>query len=187
MHPVVFKCFEALIERAFNGTSALEVGALPNSDSLLSMNCLRGARKVGVNLVETGTFEDFQVIKCNANDMSIFSDGSFDLVMSNATLEHDRYFWKSLAEMKRVCSKDGIIIIGVPGFTRQSGFIPRLNFLPDSVKYATPTFLLHHAPGVGDYYRFSEECVLEVFLEGLHETTTQVVLSPPRIIGMGYK
>ncbi len=49
----------------------------------------------------------------NANDMSMFSGGSFDLVMSNAMLEHNPYFWKSIFEMNRVLASGGLLIIGV--------------------------------------------------------------------------
>jgi len=142
---------------------------------------------VGINLVEVGTYTDFEVIKCNANNMSVFADESFDLVMSNATLEHDPYFWKSVAEIKRVCRKGGIIIIGVPSFGRRGGLLSRLSFLPDSIKHSTLTFHLHYSPGIGDYYRFSEQCLLEVILEGLHQKTAHSILSPPRIIGFGIK
>jgi hypothetical protein len=92
MHRAVFRQFESLVQRHFRGDCVLEVGAVPGADSLLSMGCLRGKKKVGVNLVETGTYEDFEVLKCDANDLSMFLDDSFDLVISNATLEHGSLF-----------------------------------------------------------------------------------------------
>ena len=53
----------------------------------------------------------------NANDMP-FADASFDLVMSVSTLEHDKHFWLSLAEMKRVLRPGGVLAIAVPGYVK---------------------------------------------------------------------
>ena len=48
----------------------------------------------------------------------MFDDESFVLVMSNAVLEHDKHFWLTLAEMKRVTRPGGLMVIGVPGFVK---------------------------------------------------------------------
>ena len=39
----------------------------------------------------------------------------------------------------------------------------------------------------GDYYRFSEQAVREVFFEGMKEVEIRTVLVPPRIIGTGIR
>ena len=54
----------------------------------------------------------------NANRMDAFEDEMFDLVLSNATLEHDKHFWLSVAEMHRVLRPGGLLVIGVPGFIK---------------------------------------------------------------------
>jgi SAM-dependent methyltransferase len=187
MHPKVFKQFEKIIKENFRGKTVLEVGAVPNSDSLLSSLHLNAAIKVGINCQDVGKFQDFEVLPANANDMSLFESESFDLVMSNATLEHDPYFWKSLAEIKRVCRKGGLVIIGVPGYAGRPDSIFKSRFFPEFIRVSTPTLHLHRSTGGGDYYRFSEECILNVFLEGLHQKAVNVVLDPPRIIGFAYK
>jgi hypothetical protein len=48
--------------------------------------------------------------------MSRFADGEFAAVLSNATLEQDPYFWKTVGEIHRVTSSGGFIAIGVPGY-----------------------------------------------------------------------
>lgn len=179
MHPAIFQTFEAIVTKEFKGGAVLEVGAVPSSDSLLSMSCLKGAKRVGINLVDTGIYSDFEVIKGNANDMNMFKDSSFSLVMSNATLEHDKFFWKSLEEMKRVTCRGGLIIIGVPGFVKYKINSWQPTFMPNALKHSTST--------MGDYYRFSEECVMEVFLDGLKERKITHLLLPPRIIGSGIR
>ena len=62
--------------------------------------------------------DDITAVAGNANDMTLFEDETFDLVMSNATLEHDKHFWLSLAEVRRVLAPGGLLVIGASGFTK---------------------------------------------------------------------
>lgn len=62
-----------------------------------------------------------------------FDDGAFDVVVSGQTFEHVGPFWKLFAEMMRVCSRDGIVVVIAPS----TGFEHRYpvdcyRFLPDS-------------------------------------------------------
>jgi hypothetical protein len=78
-------------------------------------------------------------------------------------------------------------MIGVPGFASRTGGLSGISLPPDAIRNSTLTFHLHRSQGGGDYYRFSEECVREVFLEGFEERTVLAVLTPPRFIGAGRK
>ena len=48
--------------------------------------------------------------------MAFFPDQRFDVVLCNAVLEHDRFFWETLAEIRRVTRAGGLVVIGTPGF-----------------------------------------------------------------------
>ena len=189
MHPLILERFEALISLEFKGGSVLEIGAMPDSSTLLAMKSLRATEKIGVNLFESGKCDDFEVIKANANDLSMFSDDHFDLVMSNATLEHDKYFWKTLSEINRIIKAEGLLAIGVPGYKRigLTEKVYKSRFVPDSIKFSTPTFVVHDVDKVGDFYRFSEQCVREIMFEGFTDVAIETLLMPPRIIGIGFK
>jgi len=184
MHARVFAEFETICRERAAGGDVLEIGAVPAKESLLCMRALSGARsKVGVNLDGPSRYKDFEILAEDANDLSRFADASFDTVLSNAVLEHDAYFWRSLSEIRRVARPGGLIVIGVPGY----GEVPMrrlLRFL-GGIEAATPTLQLHRFPG--DYYRFSAQAVREVFLEGLEQTEVRTVLVPPRIIGVGVR
>jgi SAM-dependent methyltransferase len=154
---------------------ALEVGGVLGPNSLLRAPELDGAERFCLNLVEMRSRKGVQAVTGNANDMSMFDDASFDLVLSNATLEHDRYFWRSLAEMKRVLRPGGLLVIGVPGYVK--------NPARDRGK-RTATYRVHYR---FDYYRFSEQAVREVFFEGMERVEVAPIMHPPRIIGRGFK
>jgi len=184
MHTRVFREFETICRERAAGGDVLEIGAMPTDDSLLCMDVLSAARrKVGVNLAGGGRYKDFEILQANANDLQCFDDASFDTVLSNAVLEHDAYFWLTLSEIRRVTRPGGLIAIGVPGY----GKLPwrRLRRFWGSWAPSTVTLQLHGFPG--DFYRFSEQAVREVFLEGLERTEVRTVLVPPRLIGVGVK
>lgn len=194
--------------------SVLEVGAVPAKTTLLCMNSLCDAsEKIGLNLTGPCEFDGFQILQGNANDMSFFPDGRFDAVLCNATLEHDKYFWKTVSEIKRVTKSGGLIVIGMPGYaehrahTVYARVIRKLNhgpagrffrsaesrwiYLANRLDLLRPlywgalTYRLHDAPG--DYYRFSAQAFREVILEGLDDIEVQTIMLPPIIVGAGIK
>jgi SAM-dependent methyltransferase len=165
------------------------------------MNCLKGAtEKIGINLDGPYTFQDFQILRANANEMTCFDDKHFDVVLCNAVLEHDRFFWKSVAEIKRVTKPGGLIVIGTPGYSefparpfwskmkqvlvRIFGKVRLLDPIYWMLR-STPTIEIHNAPG--DYYRFSPQAFRELLFEGMIEVDVHTIMVPPIIIGAGVK
>ena len=143
------------------------------------------------------TFRGMPILKGSANHMD-FEDGAFDVVLCNAVLEHDPRFWETIREIYRVARPGALIVIGTPGFaaSRLTGLQTRLAanrfFRPlsrirfwDSLLSATLTFRIHDDPG--DYYRFSPEAFRDVFFSGCRDVRIHSRLSPPRIIGSGFK
>jgi SAM-dependent methyltransferase len=154
--------------------SVLEVGGVAGPKSLLDAPALAASKRVVLNMAHVEPSPGVEDVLGNANDMP-FDDESFDLVMTISTLEHDKFFWRSLAEMKRVLMPGGLLIIGVPGFVKDPE--------RDRGRW-TRTYRVHFA---FDYYRFSEQAVREVFFEGMERVGVQHLLVPPRIVGHGYK
>jgi SAM-dependent methyltransferase len=152
----------------------LEVGGVAGPKSLLDCPEVALAEKVVLNLAPIKDQDGVTSVLGNANDMP-FEDESFDLVMTISTLEHDKSFWLSLAEMKRVLRPGGMLVIGVPGYVRD----------PERDRgRKTVTYRVHFA---FDYYRFSEQAVAEVFFEGMERVQVGSLLRPPRIVGHGFK
>ncbi len=193
MHAAVYQVFQSLCQPLQLRRQVLEVGAVAGPDSLLQLPALaRASHRVGLNQQPQGP----GILVGNANHMDMFADGQFQAVLCNATLEHDGQFWLTLQQIRRVTEPGGYIVVGVPGygpmgtpghFPALPGWLHRLlQALPWPALHAsTPTLGVHNFPG--DYYRFSQQAVHEIFLAGLVHTRVQRVLNPPRFIGIGQK
>lgn len=196
MHPRIFREFEDICSKHRVGESILEIGAVPSADCLLNMRALCNAtRKVGVNLDGPHEFNDFIVEQGNGNSLR-FEDDTFDTVLCNATLEHDKFFWKTLSEIRRVTRPGGLVVIGVPSFVyyriehlrhylMKSKLLRRLVATTVVANFFTSTITVQVHGGPGDYYRFGEHALREVFFEGMQEVEILSIMAPPRMIGVG--
>jgi SAM-dependent methyltransferase len=178
MDPAVRSFIKGIIEKtiALKGAPkrVLEIGPSRKPDkSLLTLDCLQGSVREGISIGGAFALSGIKVYIGNSNNMEMFEDGRFDMVISNAVLEHDRYFWKSVEEYKRVLAIGGTLIVGVPGFVES-----------ETAKISSPVFKYHMKE---DYYRFSPLAVSKVFLRGLDSVEVQIISKPPRIIGVGTK
>ena len=200
MHPYIFESFNRLLAEKNLTGPALEIGALPNETTLLNLPVLQTINeKVGVNLDGPYVFKDFVFHRWNANKMDLFADNYFSVILCNAMLEHDKFFWKTLREINRIAKPGGLVVIGTPGYSKnplekfkqrfcgQSWYKKvksnkRLNFILSS----TLTLEVHGA-AFGDFYRFSSDAYKYVFFEGYNEVEIIEVMQPPRIIGLGHK
>lgn len=164
-----------------NINSVLEVGAIPSNDTLLALKTFKETKtKIGIHLEKTCKYKDFEIKQQNVNNMKIFLNETFDCVVCASVLEHNKCFWKGLSEMKRVLKSGGLLIINVPGFTK--------NFLNKIPRFTTTfTYQVHFTDNFNDYYRFSPKAVEEVFLDKMIEKEIFRVAFPPRIIGKGVK
>lgn len=74
----------------------------------------------------------------NANNLAAFFDADqFDTILCLETIEHDKKFWRTMAEIQFVLKRGGYLIVSSP----------------------TIDFPLHHEP---DYWRFTETGIKEV-------------------------
>jgi len=198
LHPSVFAEFDRICARGNAGGDVLEIGSVPSPDTLLCLPSLSGAKsKIGLNLDGPHRYDGFEIVRGNANWMDCFADQSFDTVLCNSVLEHDRKFWQTAGEIRRVARAGALIAIGVPGFvtdplerkaSRLAKALGKLGLprtIRDALDASTLTLRKHCFPN--DYYRFSERAVGDVLLEGLTDVEVSVILHPPRIIGMGFK
>ena len=201
MHPKVYQEFERICRDRNAGGAVLEIGAVPSDESLLCMKYLQTVtEKIGINLDGPYCYKDIEILKVNANAMDCFDDNRFDTVLCNSVLEHDKFFWKTISEIKRVTKSNGLVVIGAPGYTLYSmekkvkKAKSKVKSIPALKKFVLPWYLswiltgtitlrVHNHPG--DYYRFSPQAFKEVFFEGMKDVHIATILLPPRIIGSG--
>jgi SAM-dependent methyltransferase len=198
MHPIIFETFEKLCAPLAIRGRVLEIGASPDHQCLLGMRALaQAAERIGIGLDGAMEGEGYSIRHGNANDLSAFADGSFELVLSNSMLEHDPKFWLSIAEARRVTAPGGYLAVGVPAYGKM-GAVParrlfkRLSKLPligarrrhefAASAASSLTLGIHNFPG--DYYRFSEQAMRDVILEGMDVISTNVLFQPPRVFGL---
>jgi len=210
MNPALYSRFEQLFhEYPPSGNEILEVGATANvSETLLSIfkNISKTYHCVGINIkVNSADNLPYTLIQCNGNDMNTFDDESFDAVTCNAVLEHDKFFWKTIAEVRRVLKPEGLCYVGVPCFLKKRNLVQKtllklrnsrfLRSIPllyalawkaiGTQLAATSTYMYHSSPH--DFYRFSVDAVKDVMLEGFAVLHLEYVLNPVRIIAVGRK
>jgi SAM-dependent methyltransferase len=118
MAPELHAHYQRLAEKYKMEGPFLEIGAARGSQSILTGNYFKERPdRIAVNLRDDDREDGIIFYKCNSNDMrGIFPDNRFQTVLSNAVLEHDRYFWRSVEEMRRVLAPGGILAVGAPGF-----------------------------------------------------------------------
>jgi len=200
MHRTIFQEFEQICAQYGPFNRVLEIGATRQDRPLLTLPSIGKARlKVGIDQTEGFRGEDYYVLQGNANHLAFFADGAFDLVLCNSVLEHDPSFWLTLQAVRRVARPGALLIFGVPAYSAMGDLFGlklarRLSRLPfvgtrwkqrlEALEAGTPTLGLHAYPA--DYYRFSEQAMKEIFLQGLLRVQTKMVMNPPRVIGWGF-
>jgi SAM-dependent methyltransferase len=103
--------------------------------------------------------------------------------LSNAVLEHDKYFWRSIDEMKRVLAPGGMLVVGAPGFIPLKQTKASISGLGEDSK-ATITYDVHARP---DYWRFSRQAFKSVICEAMQILELRVVGSIPRLVAVAKK
>ncbi len=160
MSKKVFEDFMKIINEYYKDKSpesVIELGAY--HWSLLSFDKFKDSRKVALNFSYTENDKQklaaYEIVEANINNLP-FKDEEFDCAMTCSTFEHDKYFWKSIAESRRVIKKGGLFVVGVPVYTE----------LATDMMTSTLTYKVHGKTYNMDFYRFSEQAVREVIMEG---------------------
>lgn len=121
-------------------------------DGYLGIDQRNDVRGLGANNVD---------VILSAHDMEqVFSDACFDWVLCNSVLEHDKKFWLSIREMRRVLKPGGVLIIGTP----------TLGYPHHGMDEQDPALATTPEDGdIFDYYRFTETTYRRFFFKGYED------------------
>ena len=121
------------------------------------------------------------------NDMrALYADGQFGTVLWTSALAHDKRFWLTLEEIRRVLAPGGTLVVVAPGFSKgsaQAG-ITITGQKGNAISNATITHRVQASP---DYWRVSPQAVREVILDGFDVLDVKAIMVPPRIFGVAVK
>lgn len=183
MHPNLSAHYQKLARKYAPEPPYLEIGASPGGRAILAGPWFADRpERVAINLNSFAREDGITFHRADSNDLrGTFADGSFRSIFSNAVLEHDRAFWRSLEEMKRVLASGGLMFVGAPGFIPLAQTSAKVEGVKGNV---TITHNIHAQP---DYWRFSRDAFKAVIFAGFELLELRVVESVPRLVGVGRK
>ena len=125
--------------------------------------------------------------KGNANDMSqLFDDGCFATVLWDRGLERDAQFWRTVAEIKRVLTPGGALLLCTRGFVKTNKFgIKVVGANGNPVPFLTATSAV--AAVAGDYLRFSPQGLRKSVLDGFDVREVRSAFMVPHLFAVAVK
>ena len=166
----------------------LELGVGTPKSAILLSEYFKGEERHIIGLGEAPARDGVAFHRGDSNDMrNLFEDGRFLTVLWNGALVHDKFFWRSLEEIKRVLAPAGVLIAAAPDFSRsatQAGIKvvgPKGNAIPN----ATMTHSVH--PTRPDYWRISPQAMKNMILDGFDILEVREAMMPSRVFGVGVK
>ncbi len=125
--------------------------------------------------------------KGNPNDMSqLFDDGCFTTVIWDRALERDALFWRTVAEIKRVLTPGGALMLCTRGFVKTNKFgIKVVGANGNPVPFLTATSAV--AAVGGDYLRFSPQGLRKTVLDGFDVRELRSAFMVPHLFAVAVK
>jgi SAM-dependent methyltransferase len=166
----------------------LEVGVGPLENAILLSEYFKGEERHAIGPGESATRDGVDFHRGDPNDMrGLFRDGRFSTVLWNDALAHDRYFWRSLEEIKRVLAPGGVLIVAVADFSKSAteAGIKVVGPKGNTILNATVTHSVH--PTRPDYWRISPQAMKKMILDGFDILEVREAMMPSRVFGVGLK
>ena len=165
----------------------LEIGHEGPQHAVLNHPDFEGAERHFVGHRDGRARDGITARVADPNDLSgHFADRQFGTVLWVNGLAHDRKFWRTLDEIRRVLKPGGTLIVVSPGFSKSAGQtgINITGQKGNAIADATITYRIHDAP---DYWRMSPQGLRDAVLDGFAVREVRVMMMPPRLFGVATK
>jgi hypothetical protein len=185
-HAKILREFQTLAETHNARGPYLEVCVGPPKNAVLLDDYFSGERQaIGPEAATEINGVTFN--RGNPNDMrDLFEDGRFSTVLWNGALAYDKYFWRSLDEIKRVVAPGGVLIVAAPGYSKKAKFGQKVVGAKDSpIDNATVTPRVHSSRP--DYWRVSPQAMKQTILEGFDVREVHTSMLAPWVFAVGVK
>jgi SAM-dependent methyltransferase len=186
-HAKIVREFETLAETHNARGPYLEVCIGPQKNAVLLDEYFSGEERHTVGLEAATESNGVTFNRGNPNDMrDLFVNGRFSTVFWNGALAHDRYFWRSLEEIKRVLAPGGVLIVAAPGYSKKAKFgLKVVGAKGSPIDNATVTPRVHLSRP--DYWRVSPQAMKQTILEGFEVREVHISMLVPWVFGVGVK
>ncbi len=136
---------------------------------------------------ESGDLNGIQFHKGTPNDMSqLFDDACFATVIWDRGLERDAAFWLTVAEIKRVLTPGGALVLCTRGFAKTNKFgVKVVGANGNPVNFLTATSAVS-AQGA-DHLRFSPQGLRKVVLAGFDVRELRSSFMAPHLFAVAVK
>jgi SAM-dependent methyltransferase len=166
----------------------LEVYGGPPENAALLTKYFIGEERHAIGPEESATRDGVTFHQGDPNDMrGLFADGRFTTVLWNSALAHDRRFWCSLEEIKRVLAPGGVLIVATADFSKSAiqSSIKIAGRKGTAIANATLTQAIH--PTRPDYWRISPQAMRKTILDGFDIREVHQAMMPSQVFGVGVK
>lgn len=165
----------------------LDIGVGLPDESILLEDQFKGEDRHAIGPHPSAEVGGVVYSRGNPNDMrDLYQDGQFATVFWNGALAQDKFFWRSLEEVKRVLAPEGILFVSAPTFAKTARFgVKVVGAKGNEIPNATVTARAQEA--LADYLRFSPKAIRDVIFDGFDVKEVRIAFVVPRVFGAGVK
>lgn len=165
----------------------LDIGVGPPAESVLLEPDFEGEERRAIGSHPSTEESGLVYSRGNPNDMSeLYKDGQFSTVFWNGAIARDKYFWRTLDEIKRVLAPGGVLLVSAPAFSKNARFgLKVVGARGSEIPNATVTARAQES--LPDYLRFSPKALRDIVFDGFEVKEVRIAFVVPRVFGVGVK
>jgi SAM-dependent methyltransferase len=165
----------------------LEIAGGGREGAIAQAPFLHGVERHVVIAGDGGEAGGIHFHKGNPNDLApLFDDACFSAVIWDRALERDPRFWLTVAEIRRVLSPGGTLVLCTRGFGKTNKFgVKVVGASGNPIPFLTATAAISAAGG--DHVRFSPQGLRRMVLDGFDVKELRSAFMTPHLFAVAQK